>query len=99
MAALMEKAASTSLLPFLDCGQSSVGTKLFIEHLSATPVGMKVRAESEITSVDRRRVSFLVKAYDETGLIGEGTHERFIIDSDRFIKKVLFKTGLTFLRY
>lgn len=87
MIALMEKAAVLSLEPFLDEGQSSVGTQINVSHCSATPMGMKVWAESEVTAVDRRKITFSVKAYDERGLIGEGTHERFIIDIDKFIAK------------
>lgn len=87
MIALMEKAAVLSIEPFLDEGQSSVGTQISISHCSATPMGMKVWAESEVIAVDRRKVTFSVKAYDERGLIGEGTHERFIIDIDRFQSK------------
>ena len=91
MTALMEQAAYTSLLPFLDAGQGTVGTKLDISHVSATPVGMKVRAESEVTAVDGKKISFRVAAYDETGLIGEGTHERFIIAEERFLQKCYAK--------
>ena len=87
MAALMENAAERSIAPFLGEGQSSVGTALSITHERATPVGMKVWAESEVTAADGRRVSFSVEAYDERGLIGRGTHERFIIDSERFLAK------------
>ena len=91
MSALMEKAAWTSLAPFLAPGESTVGTKLSISHLSATPVGMKVRAESEVTLVDGRRVELKVAAYDEKGLIGQGTHERFIVQDERFLAKAARK--------
>lgn len=87
MAALMEKAACESLSLFLKKGQSSVGTRLDISHISATPIGMKVRADSVVTSVDGRKVIFAVKAFDECGLIGSGTHERFIIDEERFMER------------
>lgn len=87
MIGLMEQAALSSLQPHLPEGQSSVGTLVNVRHLSATPVGMSVRAESEVTELDRRRVVFAVRAYDEAGLIGEGVHERFIIDSERFMEK------------
>lgn len=87
MVALMEKAALTSLQPTLEPGQSSVGTKISVSHSSATPVGMTVRAESEVVEVDRRRVVFSVRAFDEAGLIGEGTHERFVIDVEKFLAK------------
>lgn len=88
MVALMEQAAQSSVAPYLDAGQGTVGTKLNISHDAATPVGMTVRAESVLTEVDGRRLGFEVRAYDETGLIGQGTHERFIIYNDRFLAKV-----------
>ena len=87
MTALMEKAAWTSLAPYLEEGESTVGTKLEITHDSATPVGLKVWAESEVTAVEGKRIVFHVSAYDEKGLIGQGTHERFLITNDRFLAK------------
>ena len=87
MIALMEKAAVLSLEPYLEEGQSSVGVKVCVSHLASTPMGMKVWAESEVIDIDRRRITFSVKAYNENALIGEGTHERFIIDIDKFIAK------------
>lgn len=91
MIALIEKAAWTSIAPYLAPGDSTVGTKLNISHLSATPVGMKVWAESEITLVDGKRIELKVSAYDEKGLIGEGTHERFIVTDQRFLSKAARK--------
>lgn len=91
MVALMEKAAWASIAPYLAEGESTVGTKVNISHLSATPVGMKVWAESEITLVDGKRIELKVAAYDEKGLIGEGTHERFIITDERFLAKTARK--------
>ena len=87
MTALMEKAAWTSLAPYLSEGESTVGTKLEITHESASPLGIKVWAESEVTEVDRKRIVLKVAAYDEKGLIGQGLHERFIITDDRFLAK------------
>lgn len=87
MCALMEKAAWTAVAPALNEGDSTVGTKLNISHASASPVGLKVWAESEVTLVDGKRIEFKVAAYDEKGLIGEGTHERFIITDERFLAK------------
>ena len=87
MCALREKAAWTSIAPCLEEGQSTVGTKLDITHDSATPVGMKVWAESEVTEVDGKRIVLKVAAYDEKGLIGQGTHERFLITDQRFLAK------------
>ena len=83
----MEKAALLSVRDYLDEGMDTVGTHLDISHSAATPVGMTVRAESELIEVDRRRLVFSVKAWDETELVGEGTHERFIIDRDKFLAK------------
>lgn len=68
-------------------GETTVGTSLSIKHLSATPVGAYVRAEAELTEIDRKRLVFAVKAYDGDGLIGEGVHERFIVDSRKFMEK------------
>ena len=91
-AALMEKAAWESLSPFLEKSQCSVGTRLDISHISATPVGMKVRAESIVTTTEGRKIVFDVKAFDECGLIGSGTHERFIIDAESFMEKCRSKS-------
>ena len=71
MTALMEKAAWTSLAPYLSEGESTVGTKLEITHDSASPLGIKVWAESEVTQVDGKRIVLKVAAYDEKGLIGQ----------------------------
>ncbi len=87
MIALMESAAQESVAAQLDEECCTVGTGLNIRHLSATPIGMKVRCESELMKVEGRALTFSVKAYDEAGLIGEGTHERFIVDAKRFQNK------------
>ena len=87
MIALIEKAAVLSVEPYLEAGQGTVGTHVNVSHCSATPVGMKVRAESELIEIDRRRLVFKVAAYDERDLIGEGLHERFIIDNAKFQAK------------
>lgn len=91
MCALMEKAAWMAIAPGLNEGDSSVGTKLAISHLSATPVELKVWAESEVTAVDGKRIEFKVVAGDEKGIIGEGTHERFIVTDERFLAKTARK--------
>ena len=89
MAAMMENAAQTCLQTFLEEGQGSVGTHLDIRHDAATPVGMKVSAEAEITAVSEngRMVDFLVSAWDEKGPIGKGTHTRAIIRNEKFLSK------------
>ena len=91
MCALMEEAAWKSIAPHLEPGQSTVGTKLDITHDSATPVGMKVWAESEVTEVDGKRLILTVAAFDERGPIGRGTHERFIVTDERFLAKTARK--------
>ena len=91
MCALMEEASWKSIAPHLEAGQSTVGTKLNISHDSATPVGMKIWAESEVIQVDGKRIVLKVTAYDGEGLIGQGTHERFIITDNRFLAKTAQK--------
>ena len=88
MIALMEKTCYRSVLPYLPEGFGTVGTLVNIVHSRATPVGMNVRCESELVEVDRKRLVFNVAAYDETGEIGKGTHERFIIDVEKFMDKL-----------
>ena len=87
LCALMEEAAWKSIAPHLEAGQSTVGTRLDISHDSATPVGMKVWAESEVTQVDGRRIELKVAAYDEKGPIGQGTHQRFIVQDEKFLAR------------
>lgn len=87
MIALMEKTAAQSVENYIDEAQTTVGTKLDVKHVAATPVGMTVKCESKLIDIDRSRLVFEVKAYDETGLIGEGIHERFIVDSEKFLNK------------
>ena len=89
MAAMMENAAMTCLQNFLEEGQGSVGTHLEISHDAPTPIGMNVWAEAEITAVSEngKMVDFTVKAWDEKGPIGAGTHTRAIIKSDKFLAK------------
>ncbi|MCI7733185.1 MAG: dihydrolipoamide acyltransferase [Dysosmobacter sp.] len=89
MAAMMENAAMTCLQNFLEEGQGSVGTHLEISHDAPTPIGMNVWAEAEITAVSEngKMVDFTVKAWDEKGPIGSGTHTRAIIKNDKFLAK------------
>ena len=91
MCALMEEASWKSIAPHLEPGQSTVGTRLEITHDSASPVGIRVWAESEVVEVDGKRIALKVAAYDEKGLIGRGTHERFIITDERFLAKAAGK--------
>ena len=94
MGAAVETAAGEALRPYYGEGENSVGTKLEISHDAATPVGMKYWAEAEVTEVDRRRIVLKVTAYDETGVIGSGTHERFIIQMEKFLAKAEAKKEL-----
>ena len=87
MVALMEQAASELCDKFVPEGISTVGTALNISHLAPTPVGAEVKAVATLTSFDGRKASFDVEAYDEVGLIGKGTHERFTIKVESFMKK------------
>ena len=87
MIALMENAAVNALTPHMEEGQGSVGTHLDVSHDAATPIGMKVWAEAELTAVNGKALTFAVTAYDEAGPIGKGTHNRFIITVDRFLAK------------
>ena len=91
MIALMEKAALTSIQPFLEEGQGSVGTELNVAHLAATPVGLTVTAESELIAIDRRMLTYSVKAFAGEELIGFGTHQRCIFLYDRFMEKAQAK--------
>ena len=91
MVALMEGAACEAIAAALPEEKTSVGTELNISHLSATPVGMDVRAEAEVTAVDGNMLTFTVVAYDEKGKIGEGTHKRVIITTQRFLEKTYAK--------
>ncbi|MCI6255173.1 MAG: thioesterase family protein [Clostridiales bacterium] len=87
MIALMENAAVNAVQPALEEGQGTVGTHMDVSHDAATPVGMAVYAEAELTAVDGRKLIFAVRAFDQAGPIGGGVHERFIITNDRFLAK------------
>lgn len=88
MVALMENAAVNALEGRLAEGEGSVGTRIDVTHDAATPVGMKVWAEAELTAAEGRALTFTVCAFDESGPIGKGLHQRFIIDNERFMAKV-----------
>lgn len=87
MIALMENAAVNAVQSALEEGQGTVGTHMDVSHDAATPVGMAVYAEAELTAVDGRKLTFAVRAFDQAGPIGGGVHERFIITNDRFLAK------------
>jgi predicted thioesterase len=91
MVALMEGAACNALEGVLPEDKTSVGIELSISHIAATPVGMEVRAEAEITAVEKNILTYTVTAYDESGKIGEGTHKRAVITAQKFLDKVYAK--------
>lgn len=91
MVALMEGAACDAIADCLADGQTTVGTALSIEHLSATPVGLEVQAEAVVTAVEGKVITFEVRAFDETGEIGKGTHKRVLVSSQRFLDKAYSK--------
>lgn len=91
MVALMEGAACEAIADALTDTQTTVGTALNIEHIAATPVGLEVRAEAEVTAVEGKVITFAVAAYDEAGQIGRGTHTRVIVNSQKFLEKTYGK--------
>ena len=88
MVALMEKTCLVSVLPYLPEGHGTVGIRIDVSHGKATPVGMKVTCESTLVEIDRKRLVFEVLAYDEKAEIGRGRHERFVIDTAKFMQKL-----------
>ena len=88
MIALMEGTCYRCVMPFLPNGYTTVGTEVNIKHLKATPIGMKAKCEAKLEKVEGKRLDFQVKAFDEEGLIGVGTHVRFIIDEKKFSEKL-----------
>ena len=91
MVALMEGAACEAIADALGDTQTTVGTALNIAHTAATPVGMEVRAEAEVTEVNGKVITFAVRAFDEAGEIGSGTHTRVIVNSQKFLEKTYNK--------
>lgn len=87
----LEFTARNSVLPFFDKGYDCVGTRVDVRHLAATPIGMEVTFESELIAVEERRLTFRVRAFDEKELISEGTHERGIINVEKFTARVQAK--------
>lgn len=93
MVALLEQTAWKSVQPYLEPGQGTVGTRVDVRHLAPTPLGGKVTCESELAEIDRRRLVFKVEIYDETTKVGEGIHERFVIQNDKFLAVANAKGG------
>lgn len=88
MIGLMEKTAQSSIQHYLPEGFITVGTEVNIAHVKATPLGMKVTCTSELTGVDGKKLMFKVSAHDEAGLIGQGTHKRYIVNAAEFMQKL-----------
>lgn len=91
MIGLMEKAALTSVQPYLEVGLTTVGIRVDVEHLAATPIGMRVTAVSRLTQIEGRKLVFQVEARDEQELIGRGTHERFVVSEEKFLARAAAK--------
>ncbi len=88
MIGLMENAALKAVDPTLPEGFATVGTHLDVKHIAATPIGMKATAIAELIEIDGKRLVFKVEAFDEVEKIGEGLHERYVINMDKFLSKV-----------
>ena len=88
MIKFMENAALRAIQPYLDGNETAVGTEVSVRHLAATPIGRKVRAEAEVTAVDGTRISFSVRATDFEHEIGEGMHERRVVDRARLTRHI-----------
>jgi fluoroacetyl-CoA thioesterase len=93
MIMVMENAALNAIKPYLDAGESALGTRVDVRHLAATPIGRHVTGEAKVTKVDGRRVEFSVRAYDENEEIGVGTHERVVIQLAKLSDRMKAKFG------
>lgn len=93
MIMIMENAALNALKPYLDPGESAVGTRIDVRHVAATPVGKRVTGEAEVTAVAGRRIDFAVRAVDEQEEIGAGTHERALVSLARIAERLKAKAG------
>ena len=91
MIALMEKSACNCLAPFLEGDETTVGTELNVKHISATPAGLEVTAEAVLTEINGRKFTFEVTASDSAGVIGNGTHKRFLVYGEKFTAKTKSK--------
>ena len=93
MIMVMENAALNAIKPYLEAGETALGTRVDVRHLAATPAGRRVTGEAEVTRVDGRRIEFSVSATDGAEQIGVGTHERMLIDSAKFAAGMKAKFG------
>ena len=87
MIALVEQTCMECVMPYMEDGCGTVGTRVDIAHVASTPLGMTVRCTCELENIEGRKLTFKVRVDDERGLIGEGRHERFIVNDERFQKK------------
>ena len=92
MVLFMENAALNAVREYLEPGESCVGTGVSLKHLAATPAGHRVMAEAEVTKIDGRRIEFKVSARDEMEEIGTGTHERMVVNLERFGQRLAAKS-------
>lgn len=93
MTQLVESTANQLAAPHLKPGQGQVGVVVTVRHMGPTPIGKKVRAEAELVAIDRRRLSFKVKVYDDVEQVGESEHDRFVIQLDQYFEKLRKKLG------
>jgi fluoroacetyl-CoA thioesterase len=93
MIMVMENAALNAMKPYLDAGETALGTRVDVRHMSATPAGRRVTGEAEVTKIDGRRIEFTIRATDGAEVIGEGTHERVVINLARFSEQLKAKFG------
>ena len=93
MIMVMENAALNAMKPYLDAGETAVGTRVDVRHVAATPAGRRVTGEAEVTKIDGRHIEFTIRATDGAEVIGTGTHERVIIDLAKFTEQLKAKFG------
>jgi fluoroacetyl-CoA thioesterase len=93
MIMIMENAALNAIKPYLDAGESALGTRVDVRHLAATPAGRQVSGEATVTAVDGRRIEFSIRAVDGAEEIGVGTHERMVIQLAKFLERFKAKFG------
>ncbi|HKN10985.1 MAG TPA: thioesterase family protein [Pseudomonadota bacterium] len=93
MIMVMENAALNAIKPYLDAGESALGTRVDVRHIAATPAGQRVTAAAKVIKVDGRRIEFSIRATDEVEEIGVGTHERAVIQLAKLAERLKAKTG------
>ena len=95
LAGLMERVSAELINMHLQAGEQSVGISMDLKHMAATPLGMEIRVKTQVTAVEGRKLTFRLEAFDEVEKIGEATHERFIIQADKFNARVADKAKKT----